>query len=303
MVSVTGLSKTYKGSVRALQDVTLQVDTGMLGLVGPNGAGKTTLMRILAGLLRPTAGAVRVLDHDVTTRRGKQVVKGVLGYLPQELGLYPDLTGREFVDYIGLLKGLNDRRERQRQVGELLELVGLEEAADRRLRYYSGGMKRRIGVAQALLGDPELLIVDEPTSGLDPQERVRLRNLLGDMAGRRTVILSTHIVEDVSQSCTGLAVLHEGRIVFHGNPRALIDQVRGYVWTLELPAEESPDRSLAVVSTLRLDERVEYRLLSRAAPHPAARQATPSLEDAYIWLMTDGALRRCSEEHSAADGR
>jgi ABC-2 type transport system ATP-binding protein len=287
MVAVSNLSKTYKGGVRALRDVTLEIDNGMLGLVGPNGAGKTTLMRILAGLLRPSAGTVRVLGCDLASRRERQAVKALLGYLPQELGLYPDLTGREFLDYIAILKGLADRPARRRQIGDLLEVVGLADAADRRLRTYSGGMKRRLGVAQALLGDPQLLIVDEPTAGLDPQERVRLRNLLADMAGRRTVILSTHIIEDVSQSCTGLVVLNEGRIIFRGTPPGLIDRVRGHVWTMALPGDQRPDRSLVVVSKLRIDEQIEYRILSRTAPHPASQPATPSLEDAYIWLMTE----------------
>ncbi|MDY7075974.1 MAG: ATP-binding cassette domain-containing protein [Chloroflexota bacterium] len=153
---------------------------------------------------------------------------------------------------------------------------------------YSGGMKRRVGVAQALLGDPRLLIVDEPTSGLDPEERVRLRNLLADMAGRRTIILSTHIVEDVSQTCTDLAVLHQGRILFRGAPRALIERVRGHVWTLTLLPGERPDGGLTVVSTLRLDEQVQYRVVGPEAQHPAAEPATPNLEDGYLWLMKEG---------------
>jgi len=290
MITVTNLGKTYRGDVQALRGVTLEIGTGMFGLVGPNGAGKTTLMRILAGLLRPTAGEVRVLGHDVTTYRGKMAVKALLGYLPQELGLYPDLTGREFLDYIAILKGLTDGDARNGQIAELLELVGLSETADRRLKTYSGGMKRRIGVAQALLGDPHLLVVDEPTSGLDPEERVRLRNLLADMAGRRTIILSTHIVEDVSQTCNDLAVLHEGRILFRGDPRALIERVRGHVWTLSLPPGQRPDGGLTVVSTLRFDDKVEYRVVGPEARHPAARPATPNLEDGYLWLMRDNAL-------------
>jgi ABC-type multidrug transport system ATPase subunit len=163
--------------------------------------------------------------------------------------------------------------------------VGLAEAAGRRLGTYSGGMKRRVGVAQALLGDPRLLIVDEPTAGLDPEERVRLRNLLADMASRRTVILSTHIIEDVSQTCTDLAVLYEGRILFRGAPSGLIEGVRGHVWTMALPPGERPGGDLTVVSTLRLDDRVEYRVLGNSGSHPATRPATPNLEDGYLWLM------------------
>jgi ABC-2 type transport system ATP-binding protein len=287
MIRVANLDKTYRGNVQALRGVDLEIENGLFGLVGPNGAGKTTLMRILAGLLRPTAGSVEVLGHDVTTARGKQAVKATLGYLPQELGLYPSLTAREFLDYVAILKGLADRRARRRQIGELLELVGLAEAADRRLKTYSGGMKRRVGIAQALLGDPKLLIVDEPTSGLDPEERVRLRNLLAEMAGRRTVILSTHIVEDVSQSCTDLAVLSEGKVLYRGAPRELIARARGRVWRI-VTAGAKPDSGLTVVSTRQLDAGVAYRVLGEPAARYEAEPVEPSLEDGYIWLMRHG---------------
>lgn len=284
MIKITNLTKTYAGNVQALRGIDLEIGAGMFGLIGPNGAGKTTLMRILAGLLRPTGGSVRVLGHDVTTAKGKQAVKAALGYLPQELGLYPDLTGREFLDYIAILKGVTDSKARYRQVAELLELVGLSEAANRRMKTYSGGMKRRVGIAQALLGNPRLLIVDEPTSGLDPEERVRLRNLLADLSRRCTVILSTHIVEDASQSCNDLAVLNQGCTVFRGNPRDLIAQARGKVWTITTTGER-PDAELTTVSTLQRQECVQYRVLGNPAPHYAAQAVEPTLEDGYIWLM------------------
>ena len=188
MIEIKSLTKTYPGKVQALAGIDLEVGGGMFGLVGPNGAGKTSLMRILAGLLRPTTGSVHVFGHDMGTLHGKQGAKASLGYLPQELGLYPNLTGREFLDYIAILKGVSDSVFRKRQIDELLEQVRLSDVADRRLKTYSGGMKRRVGVAQALLGTPKLVIVDEPTVGLDPEERVRFRNLLSDMASRCTVI-------------------------------------------------------------------------------------------------------------------
>jgi ABC-2 type transport system ATP-binding protein len=284
VITVSGLTKTYRGNVEALRGVDLEIQSGLFGLVGPNGAGKTTLMRILSGLLRPTGGSVQVLGHDVRTARGKQAVKSTLGYLPQELGLYPNLTAREFLDYVAILKGLADRWARGRQIDELLELVGLAGTADRRLKTYSGGMNRRVGIAQALLGDPKLLIVDEPTSGLDPEERVRLRNLLADMAGRRTVILSTHIVEDVSQSCTDLAVLSEGKVLYRGAPRELIARARGRVWRIVTDGEK-PDSGLTVVSTRQLDTGVEYRVLGEPTAQYNAMPVEPSLEDGYIWLM------------------
>ena len=218
MIEIKQLTKTYRGGVHALNGIDLTIGTGMFGLVGPNGAGKTTLMRILAGLLRASGGSVTVFGNDLATNAGRQAAKANLGYLPQDLGLYPNLNAYEFLDYMAILKGVTDKGERQRQIADLLEKVRLTDAAKRRLKTYSGGMKRRIGIAQALLGDPKLLIVDEPTAGLDPEERVRFRNLLSDMAAERTIILSTHIVEDISQSCNDLAVLRGGRVIFRGSP-------------------------------------------------------------------------------------
>ena len=283
MISISELTKTYSGKVQALRGIDLEIGGGMFGLVGPNGAGKTTLMRILAGLVHPTSGAVRVLGNDVTTPHGKLATKAVLGYLPQELGLYPNLTAREFLDYIAILKGVTDRSVRRQQVTDTLQQVRLSDEADRQLKTYSGGMKRRVGIAQALLGDPQLLIVDEPTAGLDPEERVRLRNLLSDMAARCTVILSTHIVEDISQSCNDLAVIAHGKVLFRGTPRDLIARARGHVWTIN-SAGERPNNGLTIVSTLQLQDAVQYRALGEPAGQ-AATPAEPSLEDGYMWLM------------------
>jgi ABC-2 type transport system ATP-binding protein len=284
MITISQLTKTYGKKVLALRGVDLEIGTGMFGLVGPNGAGKTTLMRILAGLLRPTSGKVDVLGNDPTTSRGKLAIKSVLGYLPQELGLYPDLSAFEFLEYVALLKGVTDKAERQKQLAETLELVGLSGDARRKMRTFSGGMKRRVGIAQALLGSPQLLIVDEPTAGLDPEERVRLRNLLAEMAGRCTVILSTHIVEDISQSCSDLAVIDSGKVLFRGDPSALIEQVRGKVWTLTTSGEKlSP--SLAVVSTMHVKDGTQYRVIGIPDPASGAVPVEPSLEDGYLWLM------------------
>jgi ABC-type multidrug transport system ATPase subunit len=285
MISILHLTKTYNGKVQALRGVDLEIGSGMFGLVGPNGAGKTTLMRILAGLVRPTSGVVTVLGNDVTSPHGKLATKAVLGYLPQELGLYPNLTAREFLDYIAILKGVTDRAVRRQQVNDVLHQVRLSDEADRQLKTYSGGMKRRVGIAQALLGDPQLLIVDEPTAGLDPEERVRLRNLLADMAARRIVILSTHIVEDISQSCTDLAVIARGKVLFHGAPRDLVARARGHVWTIN-SSSERPNAGLTIVSTLQLQDTVQYRVLGDPAGHVAA-PAEPSLEDGYLWLMSN----------------
>ena len=284
MITVSQLTKTYGKKIHALRGVDLEMGTGMFGLVGPNGAGKTTLMRILAGLLRPTSGKVTVLGNDVTTRQGKLAVKSVLGYLPQELGLYPDLTAFEFLEYVALLKGLTVKMERQKQLDEILDLVGLAQDARHRLHTFSGGMKRRVGIAQALLGKPQLLIVDEPTSGLDPEERVRLRNLLADMSARCTVILSTHIVEDISQSCNDLAVINLGQVLFRGSPGDLIAQARGRVWNL-VSTGERPGEALTVVSTMQIQDGVQYRVIGTPGEVSGVVSVEPSLEDGYIWLM------------------
>jgi ABC-2 type transport system ATP-binding protein len=283
-VTIARLTKRYGRAAPALNEVDLTIPTGMFGLLGPNGAGKTTLMRILAGILRPTSGTVWVGGHDAATERGRQAVKHVLGYLPQELGLYPDLTAWEFLDYIGILKGLADRDARQRRVNELLETVGLADVAGRKLKGFSGGMKRRVGIAQALLNDPRLLIVDEPTAGLDPEERIRFRNILSALAGDRTVILSTHIVEDVAQTCRNLAVLAGGQVLFSGTAADLVDAARGQVWTIEANEPIAMPGS-TVVSTLPLADTMQYRVVGDHHVTHRAIPAVPSLEDGYVALM------------------
>ena len=291
MITVSQLTKTYGKKVQALRGVDLEIGAGMFGLVGPNGAGKTTLMRIVAGLLRPTTGKVTVFGNDVTTNRGKLAVKAMLGYLPQELGLYPDLTAFEFLEYVALLKGMTDKAKRQVQLVEILELVGLTQDSRRRMRTFSGGMKRRVGIAQALLGHPQLLIVDEPTSGLDPEERVRLRNLLSDMAGRCTVILSTHIIEDISLSCNLMAVINLGKVLFRGSPRDLVNNARGRVWNITTDGKR-PEVGAEIVSSMQLNNGIQYRLVGDVLEGYNATPVEPSLEDGYIWLMGQSRLEK-----------
>ncbi len=286
MIEITHLHKKYNKNVHALRDLNLSISGGMFGLLGPNGAGKTTLMRILAGLIRPTAGTVYVLGQDITTNSGKRLVKSQLGYLPQELGLYPDLSGAEFLDYVSILKGVSDKRVRRRETAVLLETVGLKDVSKRRIKTYSGGMKRRLGIAQALLANPKLLIVDEPTVGLDPEERVRLRNMLADMAQKCTVILSTHIVEDISQSCNEIAVINQGQVMFRGSPRDLITKARGKTWLITTHGER-PNHDLVLVSTLQMQDGVQYRVLGEPNGYTNAQAVEPSLEDGYIWLMNN----------------
>jgi ABC-type multidrug transport system ATPase subunit len=258
----------------------------MFGLLGPNGAGKTTLMRILAGIVNPGRGSVVVAGHDLATEAGKRAVKSMLGYLPQDLGMYLELTAAQFVDYMAILKGLDDPRRRARRVGEVLAMVALEGAAHRKLEGFSGGMKRRVGIAQAIVNDPRVLIVDEPTAGLDPEERIRFRNLLVNLAADRTVILSTHIVEDIGQTCRDLAVLAQGRVRFRGSPAELIEAAEGHVWSVTNSRLEQSRPGVTIVSMLHLTDGVQYRLVGENVDGtPGAAAARPSLEDGYVWLM------------------
>lgn len=291
MIEITTLTKTYrtgKRAVDALNGIDLQIGAGMFGLLGPNGAGKTTLMRILAGIVNPSSGEVRIDGHDLSTEAGKQAVKSTLGYLPQELGMYPELTAAQFVDYMAILKGMDDGRARRQSVERMLEIVGLSHEAGRKIKGFSGGMKRRVGIAQALVNDPKLLIVDEPTAGLDPEERIRFRTLLVRLAAERTVLLSTHIVEDIGQTCRVAAVLARGQVIFRGSPAELTESAAGHVWTLTSDRPEKPDHDLTVVSMLHLASGIQYRLVGQdAAGYPSAEETQPGLEDGYVWLMKD----------------
>lgn len=284
-VTLTDLTVTFRrGAVRALDDLTAALPAGMVGLLGPNGAGKTTLMRVLAGVLPPSSGAASVGGSDLTTKDGRKQVQGSLGYLPQELGLYPDLSARQFLDYLAILKGLTDRGARRRRINEVLELVALDGVAGRKLKGYSGGMKRRVGIAQALLSDPRLLIVDEPTAGLDPEERLRFRNLLATTAGSRTVVLSTHIVDDITQTCPHVVVLDHGRIAYHGPTADLAARAEGIVWQLVRPAA-SPPPALPTIAAAPTASGTGYRVLAPSSPGPDAQAVEPTIEDGYIALM------------------
>lgn len=290
-IEIGRLNKVYRGGIHALNDVDLTIPSGMFGLLGPNGAGKTTLMRILAGILRPTSGDLYIGEYDGNMEKGRMAIKRMLGYLPQELGVYPDLSAREFLDYIGILKGMDDRKIRQKRVGELLEVVSLTNVANRKLKTFSGGMKRRIGIAQALLNNPKLLIVDEPTAGLDPEERIRFRNLLSELAGDRTVLLSTHIVEDIAQTCRNLAIMNNGYVIFQGTTTDLTLEARGKVWTVTTTGSK-PQGDFTVVSTMHMGDSVQYRLVGELASPNGAVPTEPSLEDSYVWLMRESRTPR-----------
>ncbi len=289
MISIKSLEKTYRSNgrtVNALNGLDLEIGAGMFGLLGPNGAGKTTLMRILAGIVSASRGSVMVDGHDMSSDKGKTAVKSMLGYLPQELGMYTELSARQFVDYMAILKGLDDPNYRREQVDTVLKMVGLSDEADRKIKGFSGGMKRRVGIAQALVNNPKILIVDEPTAGLDPEERIRFRNLLVNLAADRTVLLSTHIVEDIGQTCRDLAILSHGKVLFRGSPQELTLNADGHVWLYTNGGLEKPDHNLTVVSMLHLAEGTQYRLVGKSAEQYAeARPVQPGLEDGYVWLM------------------
>jgi ABC-2 type transport system ATP-binding protein len=283
-IEITHLTKTYRGNVRALNDLNLAIPHGMFGLLGPNGAGKTTLMRILAGILHPSSGSVQIGPHQGESSQGRATIQQILGYLPQELGMYPDLSAYEFLDYVGLLKGLKDRRQRQQRVAQLLETVALSNVARRKIKTFSGGMKRRLGIAQALINDPQFLIVDEPTAGLDPEERIRFRNLLSDLGSNRTVLLSTHIVEDIAQTCQNIAVMKSGQVIFQGTVTQMLQATRGKVWLLTTPGPR-PAGNFSIVSALNMGASVQYRVVGEPAPGYGVVPAEPGLEDGYVWLM------------------
>lgn len=289
MIDIRNLTKFYgrgNQAVRALNEVTLQIEEGMFGLLGPNGAGKTTLMRILAGIIQPSRGQVTINGLDLSQEKDKKRLKAQLGYLPQELGLYPDLSAREFIDYMAILKGMHAESQRRKRISEVLELVGLQENADRKLKGFSGGMKRRVGIAQAIVNDPRIMIVDEPTAGLDPEERIRFRNLLVKMAAERVILLSTHIVEDIGLTSQKMAVLSQGSICFVGSPTELIHKADGHVWELTTTSTEKPDGGLTIVSMLHQSDGIRYRLVGESKPADRSAVAVkPGLEDGYIWLM------------------
>ncbi len=286
-LSIEGLSKSYPGRGLALDAFTLRLGPGVLGLLGPNGAGKSTLMRILATLTRPSAGAV--LWNGVDVSQNPDRVRSVLGYLPQDFGVYPHLSAAEFLGYLAALKGLGPEKARPR-IDELLNALNLLDARDVQLGEFSGGMRQRVGIAQALLNDPQLLIIDEPTVGLDPEERVRFRNLVAELAGQRIVLLSTHIVSDVEATAERIAVLHHGRLVAAGTPEALLQAVQGRVWEWLVPAAEAQAtrERLLVTSTLRRPDGVKVRAVSDGPPAPGARAVAPTLEDAYLQLVAGG---------------
>ena len=278
---IEGVGKLYKGKVWGLRGFSLTLGRGVLGLLGPNGAGKSTLMRILATVTRATEG--RVIWDGADISKSPDEVRSVLGYLPQDFGVYPNLNAVEFLEYLAAVKRIDASAARKR-ITELLELVNLTDAARRPLGGFSGGMRQRVGIAQALLNDPQLLIVDEPTAGLDPEERVRFRNLLSELSGERIVILSTHIVSDVEAVATDIALIDHGGLVVHSAPEALLQSVDRRVWEIVIPSSELSElrKSYLVSNTAHRSDGVHARVVADHAPAASARPVEPTIEDAYL---------------------
>ena len=279
-LAIEHLSKRY-GRDFALRELSLRCEPGMLGLVGPNGAGKTSLMRMIATLLEPTEGTIHWNGQDIRTHG--QALRQVLGYLPQDFGVYQEFSGRQFLRYLAAMKGLPTSLV-NRRVDEVLEIVQMEQVADRKLPTYSGGMKQRIGIAQALLNDPELLIVDEPTAGLDPAERVRFRTLLSSLTSNRIILLSTHIISDVEAVANRLMILQEGRVLSDTTPEALLAKTAGSVWsvTTDQATALQLQASYQVSTMVNQMHGITLRIVSATRPHEAAVVIDPSLEDAYL---------------------
>jgi len=283
-LTISNLGKQYRRDFWGLQEFSLDVQPGILGLLGPNGAGKSTFMRMLATITKPTEGTIHWNDVDII--KSPDVMRVVLGYLPQDFGVYPNLNAIEFLEYIAAIKGL-DAKATKKRIDELLLVVNLAAAAKRPLGGYSGGMKQRVGIAQALLNDPQLLIVDEPTVGLDPEERVRFRNLLSDLSGERIVILSTHIVSDVEATATRITMINKGRLLRDAPPEDLLKELDGKVWKWTISSAELPalKQQYVISGTIRRSEGVEIRVVSSSQPNVQAVNASPNLEDVYLFLI------------------
>lgn len=283
-IKIKGLNKSYR-KIQVLKDVDLQIDTGLFGLLGPNGAGKTTLMKVLSTTLPWNDGQVTIYDYDLLKEGDK--VRELLGYLPQHFHAPSQFTGREFLHYVGSMKGVTDKNERTEQVDRLLAEVNLQPQADKKVKSYSGGMIRRLGIAQALLGNPKLIILDEPTAGLDPSERIRFRNVIEKLSKNYTIILSTHIISDIESSCEKVAVLNNGQVLFQGTTGALAEVAIDFVWELSVPYSEYDDieKEHALISSRREKGNVVFRLIANGSPDVRAIAVQPTIEDGYMAVI------------------
>jgi len=288
-ISIQDLKKQYKGGFVALDKLNLEINSGLFGLLGPNGAGKTTLMRMLVTLVKPTSGIAKMDNLDLIRDRRK--IRSMLGYLPQDFSVFSKLKTWEFLDYAAALAGLSHTKARKNAVDEMLEKVGLFDARERNANKLSGGMKRRLGIAQALIGNPQIVIVDEPTTGLDPEERIRFRNLLSEMTQRDIIIiLSTHIVSDISSTCTDMALLNKGKLIFNDSPEKLIDEARGHVFRIDaLDADlDHIKEQYPVIATIPSKNGWEVQVVADELKDVTGVEIEPNLEHAYVYRMEYG---------------
>lgn len=283
-VKIEGLNKAYR-SVPALSDIHLQIETGLFGLLGPNGAGKSTLMKILSTILPYEEGQATIYDLDLAKQGDK--VRGLLGYLPQHFHAPPQFTGREFLHYAGSMKGLTNHRERSEQVERLLDEVNLLPHADKKIKSFSGGMTRRLGIAQALLGKPKFIMLDEPTAGLDPSERIRFRNVIEKLSKDHTIILSTHIIGDIESSCEKAAVLNKSQVLYQGTTAGLAQKAAGCIWELQVPYTDydKAEKEYAIISSRREMNHAIFRVIAKEPPHVHATAVQPTIEDGYMAVI------------------
>jgi len=285
-IKIENLNKIYKGGSYAVKNLNLEIPNGMFGLLGPNGAGKSTLMRILVTLMKPTSG--KVYFNDLELSKNRREIRSMLGYLPQDFSFFSKLKTYEFLDYTARLAGMKNGAARRSAVDQMLEEVGLFEARDRNANKLSGGMKRRLGIAQALINDPQVIIVDEPTTGLDPEERIRFRNLLSTISTRDVIIiLSTHIVGDISSTCDKMALLNKGNLAFTGSPEQLVREAEGNVWLIEATEAEylEINEKYPVISTIPIEGGWEVQVVSENINGYHGKQIAPNLEHAYVHFM------------------
>ena len=285
-ISIKDLTQVYPNKHKALDSINLEISDGLFGLLGPNGAGKSTLMRILVTLMKPTSGLVLINGEDLQKNRKK--IRSMLGYLPQEFSTFPKIKTWEFLDYSARLAGIKNKNTRLQKIDQLLERVGLFDAREKLANKLSGGMKRRVGIAQALIGDPKILIVDEPTTGLDPEERIRFRNLLTEMSKEeRVIILSTHIVGDISSTCKDMALLRNGRLAFNASPESLIEQARPYTFQLEVDDAqlEMVKQKYIVISTVPVAQGWQVDVVAKEVNGYNKKQIEPNLEHSYVCFM------------------
>ena len=285
-ISIRSLNKKYPNGNHALKDINMEIPTGMFGLLGPNGAGKSTLMRILVALMEPTSGEVDIFGYNLLKERKE--VRNILGYLPQDFRFFAKYKTYEFLDYAARLSGMNNRSERRDAVDKMLESVGLYDVRERYAGRLSGGMKRRLGIAQALIHNPKLIIVDEPTTGLDPEERIRFRNLLSKVSEDNvTIILSTHIVGDISSTCNCMALMNKGEVVFFGPPQDMLKEAEGKVWRMKVQANElnEVDKKYPVITTIPSGTGWEVQVVAEKVEGYDAEAFPPNLEHAYVYFM------------------